>query len=96
MNTALLMVDGGPGKSSSEIAKILTGGKWSCVKEEVNALMVQYNRCVKNSNYYNYRNNRIIWLLIGAIMLWEKAEQLRDSYESQKLSLTECKETLVS
>ena len=29
-------------------------------------------------------------------MLWEKAEQLRDSYESQKLSLTECKETLES
>ena len=29
-------------------------------------------------------------------MLWEKAEKLRDSYESQKLSLTEYKETLES
>ena len=95
-NTLLLMVDGGPGKSNSEIAKILTGGKWSWVKEEVNAVMVQYTRSVRDINYYNYRNNRIIWLLIGAMIFWKKAEQLRDSYESWKSSLTECKETLVS
>ena len=48
MNTLLLMVDGGPGKSNSEIAKILTGGKRSCVKEEVNALMVPYTKCERD------------------------------------------------
>lgn len=43
------------------------------IKEEVNALVVQYVRYLRNINYYyNYKDNRIIWFLMGQLMLWKK------------------------
>lgn len=44
------MVDRTPGKGSSEIVKMLTGGRWGWLKKDVNTLVVQYIRYLRNVN----------------------------------------------